>query len=95
MTTAIKGYQREEGFTLIELMIVMVVIGILAGIVLFAIGTFQTDANTATTNTNKRICTTATAAYKASAANGTPQPWASYFDNDKPPSQCATAPALP
>jgi prepilin-type N-terminal cleavage/methylation domain-containing protein len=96
-TTRVTRSQREEGFTLIELMIVMVVIGILAGIVLFAIGTFQTDATTATKNTNDRICTTAAAAYKAAAANGGATgdaAWVKYFDASKPPTQCATAPPL-
>jgi prepilin-type N-terminal cleavage/methylation domain-containing protein len=79
-TIRINRHQGEEGFTLIELMIVMVVIGILAGIVLFAIGTFQTDAKTATTNTNERICTTAQAAFLAGKANGSTAAFAAYFD---------------
>ena len=53
---------REEGFTLIELMVVMVVLGILAGIVLFAIGNFQDDAETSKDDANARICATAKAA---------------------------------
>jgi general secretion pathway protein G len=93
-TTRVTRSQREEGFTLIELMIVMVVIGILAGIVLFAIGTFQTDATTARDNTNTRICTTAQAAFKASRANGGSQAFADYFDNSQIPDGC-TEPAIP
>ena len=37
----------ESGFTLIELLIVIVVLGVLAGIVVFGVGTFRTDAQTA------------------------------------------------
>ena len=39
--------RNEDGFTLIELLIVIVVLGILAGIVVFGVGTFRQDANTA------------------------------------------------
>ena len=39
--------QNESGFTLIELLIVIVVLGILAGIVVFGVGTFRTDSQTA------------------------------------------------
>jgi general secretion pathway protein G len=39
--------KNEGGFTLIELLIVIVVLGILAGIVVFGVGTFKTDAETA------------------------------------------------
>ena len=89
-TTRVTRSQREEGFTLIELMIVMVVIGILAGIVLFAIGTFQTDATTAKTNTNEKICTTAAAAYDAALANNGHPAWEKYFSEDKAPTECPT-----
>jgi general secretion pathway protein G len=62
--------RRQDGFTLIELMIVMVVLGILAGIVLFAVGPFQTSANTSKTKANAVICSTASAAQVADNANG-------------------------
>jgi prepilin-type N-terminal cleavage/methylation domain-containing protein len=89
MRTIIDRRRREEGFTLIELMIVMVVIGILAGIVLFAVGTFEDDAENARDDANERICTTARAAYTAAPA---PKPaFSSYFDGGNVPAGC-TAP---
>jgi prepilin-type N-terminal cleavage/methylation domain-containing protein len=90
MRTIIDRRHREEGFTLIELMIVMVVIGILAGIVLFAVGTFESDAEDARDDANERICTTAQAAYRA--ADGA-TPFEDYFE-DGVPAGC-TAPPLP
>jgi prepilin-type N-terminal cleavage/methylation domain-containing protein len=79
--------QREEGFTLIELMIVMVVLGILAGIVLFAVGTFQSDAETSKNAANTRQCKTAIAAYKAKNSGASPTSNAqlsTYFDGTAP-----------
>ena len=75
--------RHEEGFTLIELMIVMVVLGILAGIVLFAVGTFQSDAQTSRDSANTRQCKTAIAAFKAKNNGAAPAAYsdiASYFD---------------
>src|SRR2546429_458350 len=62
---------NEDGFTLIELMIVMVVLGILAGIILFAVGNFKTDATTSKDNANTRICATAKAASQAKFGDDT------------------------
>lgn len=84
----IKLRESEEGFTLIELMIVMVVLGVLAGIVIFAVGGFQDSANNAKTEANDRICDTANAAWDAKTAGST-LTWASLF-SDTPPSQCAS-----
>ena len=72
MLEAINRRKHEEGFTLIELMIVMVVLGILAGIVLFAVGTFESDAETARDDANDRQCDTAIAAYKAANSGADP-----------------------
>lgn len=52
-----------DGFTLIELMIVMVVLGILAGIVVFRVGPFADDARASTCATDIRTLLTANAAY--------------------------------
>jgi prepilin-type N-terminal cleavage/methylation domain-containing protein len=65
MINHLRRSRTEDGFTLIELMIVMVVLGILAGIVLFAVGTFSDDADTATSDANDRQCETAKAAFAA------------------------------
>ena len=61
---------RDAGFTLIELMIVMLVLGILAGIVIFAVGGFQDNADNARDDANSRICQTAAAAVEADHAAG-------------------------
>jgi len=64
----------ESGFTLIELVIVIVILGILAGIVVFAVGNLGTNAKTNACNTEKQTISTALEAYKANTgaypANG-------------------------
>lgn len=54
-----------SGFTLIELLIVIVVLGILAGIVVFGVGTFKKDSETAACKANNRSVEVAAAAYAA------------------------------
>jgi general secretion pathway protein G len=62
----IKRMQRDEaGFTLIELMIVMVVLGILAGLVLFAVDPFEQAADDAVSGADADTCATASAAADA------------------------------
>ena len=56
---------REQGFTLIELLIVIVVLGILAGIVVFGVGTFRSDAQTAACNATLKTVQVASDAYIA------------------------------
>ncbi|HUF33051.1 MAG TPA: type II secretion system protein [Acidimicrobiales bacterium] len=65
MSNTLNQLKREEGFTLIELMIVMVVLGILAGIVIFAVDPFETAATNAKAGADADICATAAAAAKA------------------------------
>src|SRR5436305_1847624 len=55
----------ERGFTLVELLIVIVILGILAGIVVFAVGNLTSNAKTNACNTEKQTISTALEAYKA------------------------------
>ena len=57
------GPRDERGFTLLELMIVIVVLGILAGIVLFRVGGFRSEAMSSACATDVRTLATANAAY--------------------------------
>jgi prepilin-type N-terminal cleavage/methylation domain-containing protein len=56
---------RDEGFTLIELLIVIVVLGILAGIVVFGVGTFRTDSQTAACKADLKTVSVAADAWNA------------------------------
>ena len=55
----------EQGFTLVELLIVIVILGILAGIVVFAVGNLTSNAKTNACSTEKSSIVTADEAYKA------------------------------
>jgi general secretion pathway protein G len=55
----------EQGFTLVELLIVIVILGILAGIVVFAVGNLTSNAKTNACATEKSTIVTADEAYKA------------------------------
>jgi len=57
--------EREGGFTLIELLIVIVVLGILAGIVVFGVGTFRADSQTAACKADLKTVSVAADAWNA------------------------------
>jgi prepilin-type N-terminal cleavage/methylation domain-containing protein len=65
MRRMIERARQEEGFTLIELMIVIVILGILAGIVLFAVGGITDRGTSAACKTDQSTISTAVQAYVA------------------------------
>lgn len=56
---------EESGFTLIELMIVIVILGVLAGIVIFAVGGITDNGNVAACKSDVKTIDVAVEAYKA------------------------------
>jgi len=65
MHRAIERARQEEGFTLIELMIVIVILGVLAGIVVFAVGGITDRGTSAACKTDVATIQTAVEAYYA------------------------------
>src|SRR5438552_13932044 len=61
----------ERGFTLVELLIVIVILGILAGIVVFAVGNLTSSAKSNSCATEKSTVITADEAYKAQTGSYT------------------------
>jgi general secretion pathway protein G len=89
----------EGGFTLIELMIVMVVIGVLGGIVLFGLGGFQSQAEDSRDGGNAKQCATAIAIYKVQHAGESPTAYdelvnerGEYYLVNPPSDYCGLAP---
>ncbi len=60
---------REAGFTLVELLLVIVVLGVLAGIVLFGVSRFRSDANAAACRADVAAVNAAAEAYQAVTGN--------------------------
>lgn len=69
---AAQGPPQQSGFTLIETLIVVVILGILAAVVTLGITTFRGDASTSCSATNAHLVTIATEAYKAKHPGGSP-----------------------
>lgn len=65
----------EQGFTLVELLIVIIILGILAGIVVFAVGNLTNNAGTNACSTEADTFATAFQAYKTQA---TPAQWTTF-----------------
>ena len=61
----------ERGFTLVELLIVIVILGILAGIVVFAVGNLTSSAQSNACSQEKSTIVTADEAYKAQTGSYT------------------------
>lgn len=64
-----RSRRAEAGFTLVELLIVIVVLGVLAGIVLFGVGRFRSDANAAACQADVAAVNAASDAYQAVTGN--------------------------
>ncbi|MDH2903371.1 MAG: prepilin-type N-terminal cleavage/methylation domain-containing protein [Actinomycetota bacterium] len=65
------SFRQEEGFTLVELLIVIVVLGVLAGVVVFALGNVRQSAEVAACKSNATTVETAIQSYN-SLTGGTP-----------------------
>jgi general secretion pathway protein G len=65
MHRAIERARSDEGFTLIELMIVIVILGVLAGIVIFAVGGITDNGNVAACKSDVKTVSVAVEAFKA------------------------------
>ena len=60
---------KDGGFTLTELLIVIVILGVLTGIVVFAVGAFTDRGEVAACNADKRSVESALEAYRAQEGN--------------------------
>jgi prepilin-type N-terminal cleavage/methylation domain-containing protein len=66
---AARNNNDDQGFTLVELLIVIIVLGILASIVVFGVAQFRTDATAAACKADQKQLATAADAYNASTGN--------------------------
>ena len=62
--------QQDGGFTLIEVLIVIVILGVLATVVVFAVGGATTDAEDSGCRSDAKVLVTAVEAYFAQHGSG-------------------------
>lgn len=91
MTVRVRRIRNAEGFTVVELVMVIVVLGILAGIVVLALGGSTTSATDSVNDANAKQCRIAQAGYKTNPPSNGGLEFSEYFDGGGPPSGC-TAP---
>jgi len=68
--------RTDEGFTLIEIMVVLVLLGALVGLILLGVGPFEDAANNAVTKTDADTCRTAQAVADTTASADNPSDYA-------------------
>lgn len=64
----------QKGFTLVELLVVIVILGILAAVVVFAVNGINDRGNDSACKTDAQTVRTAIEAYRATGANATAKP---------------------
>lgn len=64
--------ENDSGFTLIELLITIVILGVLAGVVVFAVATFSDDGKLVACKADKKNVEVAVEAYHAKNPNTWP-----------------------
>ena len=82
------GPQEHNGFTLTEMLIVIVILGVLSGIVVFAVSAFNNDGVTASCKADVKTVEIASEAYYAKATK-----YATAIDDEKHPRPRSWVPA--
>lgn len=71
MTIGRSNDRLDEGFSLIELLIVIVILGIMSGVVVYAVGSTTTEAEKSACIADKSVLLTATEAFFAQRSTDT------------------------